>query len=62
MVELTEIEAAQMTNRQAQLEEIVGVMSQEIDTIKQLLKRLLIPRAPTTTKGDIAVEKRRAEQ
>ena len=51
-----------MTNRQAQLEEAVGVMSQEIGTIKQLLERLLIPRAPTTTKGDTAVEERCADQ
>ena len=62
MAELIEIEAAQMTNRQAQLEEAVGVMSQEIGIIKQLIERLLIPRAPTTTKGDTAVEKRRIEQ
>ena len=51
-----------MTNHQAQLEEAVGVMSQEIGTIKQLLERLLVPRAPRTTKGDTAVEERRVEQ
>ena len=51
-----------MTNHQAQLEEAVGVMSQEIGTIKQLFERLLIPRAPAMTKGDTAVEERRAEQ
>ena len=51
-----------MTNRQALLEEAVGVMSQEIGIIKQLFQRLLVPRALTTTKGDTAVEERRAEQ
>ena len=40
-MELTEVEVAQMNNRQAQLEEAVGLMSQEIGTIKQLLERLL---------------------
>ena len=62
MVELTEVEAAQMTNRQAQLEEAIKVMSQEIGTIKQLLKRLLVPRALKTTKGDTVAKERRAEQ
>ena len=61
-MELTEVELAQMNNYQAQLEEAVGVMSQEIGTIKQLLERLLVPRAPATTRGDIAVEERRTEQ
>ena len=50
-----------MTNRQVQLKEAVGVMSQEIGTIKQLLERLLVPRAPATAKGDTAIEERRAE-
>ena len=62
MVELTEVDVAQMTNCQMQLEEAVGVMSQEIGTIKQLLERLLIPRAPTATKGETVVEERRTEQ
>ena len=56
MVELTKVEATQMTNRQAQLEEVVGVISQEIGAIKKLLERLLVPRAPTTTKGDTIIE------
>ena len=34
MVEQTEADVAQMTNRQAQLKEVVGAMSQEIGTIK----------------------------
>ena len=55
-MELTEVEAAQMNNRQAQLEKTVGVMSQEIGTIKQLLEMLLILRAPAMTRGDTAVE------
>ena len=38
VMELTEIEVAQMNNRQAQLEEAVRVMSQEIGIIKQLLE------------------------
>ena len=50
MVEQVAVEATQMTNRQAQLEEAVGVMSQEIGTIKQLLERLLVLRAPTATR------------
>ena len=61
-MELIDVKATQMTNRQAQLEEAVGVMSQEIGKIKQLLERLLIPRAPMMTKGDTAVEERHAEQ
>ena len=55
-MELTEVEATQMKNHQAQLEEVVGVMSHEIGTIKQLLERLFVPRAPATTRGDITVE------
>ena len=55
-MELTEVEAAQMNNHQAQLEEVVGVMSQEISIIKQLLERLLVSPAPTTTRGDTTVE------
>ena len=51
-----------MSNRQSQLEEAVGVMSQEIGTIKQLLEGLLVPRAPATKKGDTTVEERRAKQ
>ena len=62
MVELTEVEAAQMTNCQAQLEEAIVVMSQEIGTIKQLFERLLVPRALMMTKGDIAIEERSVEQ
>ena len=62
MVEQIKADADQITNRQAQLEETVGAMSQEIGTIKQLLKRLLIPRAPTATRGEAAIEERRAEQ
>ena len=42
-MELTEVEVAQISNLQVQLEETVGVMSQEIGTIKQLLERLLVP-------------------
>ena len=37
-------------------------MSQEIGTIKELLKRLFVPQAPETTRGDNAVEERRTEQ
>ena len=62
MVEQVEVDAAQMTNRQVQLEEAIGVMSQEIGTIKQLLERLLVPRAPTETRGKTAVEEQHAEQ
>ena len=53
---LAEVDAAQMVNRQMQLGETVGAMSQEIDTIKQLLERPVIPQAPTTTRGETAVE------
>ena len=62
MVELTEVDVAQMTNRQMQLEEAVGVMSQEIGMIKQLLERLLVPWTLTATRGKIVVEERLAEQ
>ena len=51
-----------MNNRQAQLEEAIGMMSQEIGTIKELLKRLFVPQAPMTTRGDNVVEERHAEQ
>ena len=33
-----------------------------MSTIKKLLERLLIPQGPTTTRGDVAIEERRAEQ
>ena len=45
-----------MNARQVQLEEVVGVLSQEIGTIKELLKRLFVPQAPATMRGDNAVE------
>ena len=51
-----------MNNRQAQLKEAVGMISQEIGTIKELLKRLFVSQAPTTKRGDNAVEERRIEQ
>ena len=51
-----------MTNCQMQLEQAVGVMSLEIGIIKQLLERLLVPQALTTTKGVTAVKKWRTEQ
>ena len=51
-----------MNNRQTQLEEAIGMMSQEIGTIKELLERLFGPPAPTTTRGDNAVEEQRVEQ
>ena len=56
------MDAVQMNARQVQLEEAVGVMSQEIGTIKELLERLFVPQAPTTTRGDNAVEEWRTEQ
>ena len=62
VTELNEIDAVQMNNCQAQLEEAIGMMSQEIGTIKELLERLFIPQALITTKGDNAVEERRIEQ
>ena len=45
-----------MNARQVQLEEAVGVMSQEIGMIKELLERLLVPQALTTMRGDNVVE------
>ena len=62
VMEQTEVEASQMNNHQAQLEEAVGVMSQEIGTIKQLLERLLVRRTLVTTRDDITVEERCTEQ
>ena len=50
-----------MNNRQAQLEEAVGMMSPEIGTIKKLLERLFVPQALMTTRGDNAVEEQRAK-
>ena len=55
-MELTEIDAVQMNAHQVQLEEAVGVMSQEISTIKELLKRLFVPQAPVTTRADDSVK------
>ena len=49
-------------NHQAQLEEAIGAMSQELSNIKGFLERLFVPQAPTTTRGDAAVEERRTEQ
>ena len=60
--ELSEMDAMMINHRQAQLEEALGVMSQEMSTIKELLERLFVPQAPTTTRGDVAVEERRTEQ
>ena len=51
-----------MNNRHTQLDEAVGMMSQEIGTIKELLERLFIPQPLMTTRGDNAVEERRDEQ
>ena len=47
-MEQTKIEVVQMNVLQVQLEEAVGVMSQEIGTIKELLERLFVPQAPAT--------------
>ena len=47
-----------MVNCQTKLEEVVEAMSQEIGTIKQLVERLVVPRAPTTTRGKTDVEGR----
>ena len=60
MVEQTEVDTVQIKNCQTQLEETVGAMSQEIGTVKQLLERLLVPRAPMVTKGETAVEEQHA--
>ena len=60
--ELAEVETAQISNCQAQFKETAGVMSQEIDTIKQLLERLLILWVLVTTRGDTTVEERCIEQ
>ena len=38
------------------------MMSQEIGIIKELLERLFVPHGLTTTRGDNAVEERRAKQ
>ena len=61
-MEQTKIDAVQMNARQVQLEEVVGVMSQEMSTIKELLERLFNLQAPATTRGDDAIEERCAEQ
>ena len=52
----------QMNACQVQLEEAVGVMSQKIGKIKELLKRLFVPQAPARTRRDNAVEERCTEQ
>ena len=50
-----------MNNHQTQLKEAVGMMSQEIGTIKEFLERSFVSQAPKTTRGDNAVEERCAE-
>ena len=59
--ELLEIDATWINNRQVQLEEAVGPMSLEMSTIKELLERLFLPQALTTTTGDVVVEERRTK-
>ena len=56
------MDAVQMNAHQVQLEEAVGVMSQEIGTIKELLKRLFVPQALATTRGDNTMEEQHTEQ
>ena len=55
---LSEIEVARISNRQVQLEEAIGAMGQEMSSIKGFLERLLVPQAPTTKRGEAAVEER----
>ena len=61
-IEPNEIDAVQMNNHQTQLEEAIGMMSQEIGTIKELLERLFVPQALMKTRGNNAVEEWRTEQ
>ena len=61
-IELTELDSVQRNACQVQLEEAVGVMNQEMSTIKEFLERLFVPKAPVTTRGDDVVEERCAEQ
>ena len=56
------MDVARIRDRQVQLEEAIGAMSQEMSNIKGLLERLLVPQAPTTIRGDVAVEERCTEQ
>ena len=56
MMELLEVDVMLMYHCQAQLEEALGAMSQEMSTIKELLERLLVPQALMTTRGDVAVK------
>ena len=56
------MDAIQMNAHQVQLEEAIGMISQEIGTIKELLERLFVPQAPATTRGDNVVEERRTKQ
>ena len=56
------MDATLINHHQAQLEEVVRAMSQEMSTIKELLERLFVPQAPTITKGDVAVEERHTKQ
>ena len=56
------MDVVRICNGQAQLEEAIGTMSQEMSNIKGLLERLFVPQAPTMTRGDVTVEERRIEQ
>lgn len=62
MVEQAKVDIAQMPSRQMQLEKAVGAMSQEINTIKQLLERLVAPQAHMVIRGETAAEERPVEQ
>ena len=59
-MEQTKIDVVQMNVYQAQLEEAVGIMSQEMSTIKELFERLFIPQVPAAVKSDNAVEEQQA--
>ena len=61
-MELSKIDTAWINNCQAQLEEAIGAMSQEMSTIKEFLERLFVPQATMITRGDVVVEERHTEQ
>ena len=58
----TDVNLAQVVSQQAQLEEMVEDTNLAVNTIKQLLKRMVAPSAPLNTGSQTAVEGQRVEK
>ena len=58
----TDVDLSQVVSRQAQLEEMVEDINQVVDTIKQLLNRMVVPPAQLSIRGRPAAEGLSVEQ